>query len=945
MDYGRLSWRGIIDVEADRVALRDDEGAPHDIRDLFVNVEDIGTVREVLTDIGGGFTHTTLTWNNEDDQPPTDDQVPGLASLLRFLDEDRPQKTYHIYATRNYRPVIDEYTFHSTKRVFTQNRTFEVPAIEPPLILKTKEIYRPTAIRPWVSAEPVTAPVRKGLVGHPGPRGRSLASLDINTFVLKGRTQQITVAPKQFVSIDASTFVLRQVRQNVENISQTSQTFQRQQLVPFEAPTVILRQSKGVEKEKNVSKLVFVSEPVPGLRGQRGEQGSRGLRGFAIVDSDVSMGRRGPQGGMGSRGPRGYCLVESDVSINRRGPQGDVGSRGPRGYCLMDSDVSISRRGPRGDIGSRGPRGFSFGEIDMPIARRGPTGVPGAAGKKGVVSADIHFIQKRIERNTVEKIHKIGFYHDVSTVERRTEQRTEHVKLRERMISETPAITLGRKGTPGARGVMGRSVTDVETLVQKTSRREIIRNLPKNFWFAPEAPVIFHKNTRQYSEYETRNFRSRGTIGLNEPPVLLLPKKGEKGPRGVRGAATTHELVYFTRHHSVATPTVTIKRSSSIHTNLESWPMRAVAKPGPPGKAGRPAFAQELTGHVVRKAVSITNVSKRAWNFAGDFFSSVTKRVYQVAAEYVSYAKPQVLTEEQALRALDNVRSLDYLLRLDRYVALSSEKKEQGQANLGVPLAYVAYDRPQANSEEEKLQARRNLGIPDSLKGDTGEQGPEGPQGPQGERGSDGANSSNIGELIGAALGAATAGGAIGSGLAGLLGRLFGGGGGLPGNVQDAINDAQEKITRGAVRYDTTQSLSSAEKARARANIGVSEGGGGGGEAPDLDGVLRFNVDQSGDVLPEEAARVRNTLRLPQTYLRLDVTQESNQIGMISPEAAALIRAALGIPSEMRHYHVRQILVQRDDHFLNLTVRRTRRHTTVVQHNEIRIGRRPTERE
>ena len=39
MDYGRLSWRGIIDVEADRVALRDDEGSPHDIRDLFVNVD------------------------------------------------------------------------------------------------------------------------------------------------------------------------------------------------------------------------------------------------------------------------------------------------------------------------------------------------------------------------------------------------------------------------------------------------------------------------------------------------------------------------------------------------------------------------------------------------------------------------------------------------------------------------------------------------------------------------------------------------------------------------------------------------------------------------------------------------------------------------------------------------------------------------------------------
>ena len=61
MDLGRLSWRGIIDVEADRVALRDAEGAPHDIRDLFLLRDDIGTVREVSTEIGGGFTYTTLT--------------------------------------------------------------------------------------------------------------------------------------------------------------------------------------------------------------------------------------------------------------------------------------------------------------------------------------------------------------------------------------------------------------------------------------------------------------------------------------------------------------------------------------------------------------------------------------------------------------------------------------------------------------------------------------------------------------------------------------------------------------------------------------------------------------------------------------------------------------------------------------------------------------------
>ena len=105
--------------------------------------------------------------------------------------------------------------------------------------------------------------------------------------------------------------------------------------------------------------------------------------------------------------------------------------------------------------------------------------------------------------------------------------------------------------------------------------------------------------------------------------------------------------------------------------------------------------------------------------------------------------------------------------------------------------------------------------------------------------------------------------------------------------------------------------------------------------------MLRFNEDQSEDVLPEEAAMVRNTLRLPQTYLRLDVNEESNQVGMISPEAAALIRQALGIPDEMRHYHVRQIVVQRDDHFLNLRVYRTSRHTHVTNHQEFRLpGRR-----
>ena len=91
MDLGRLSWRGIVDVEADRVALRDEEGAPHDIRDLFVDVDAIASVRERTVEIGGGIRHTVLTWDGEQDETPTDDQVPGLASL-RYLEEDRAPK-------------------------------------------------------------------------------------------------------------------------------------------------------------------------------------------------------------------------------------------------------------------------------------------------------------------------------------------------------------------------------------------------------------------------------------------------------------------------------------------------------------------------------------------------------------------------------------------------------------------------------------------------------------------------------------------------------------------------------------------------------------------------------------------------------------------------------------------------------------------------------------
>ena len=88
--FSGLSWRGIVDIEADSLALRDGVGSSADIRDLFLAVSRVAGVRTAAVPIGGGFQHETLTWNDEDGGEPTDAQVPGLASLLRWLDAERP---------------------------------------------------------------------------------------------------------------------------------------------------------------------------------------------------------------------------------------------------------------------------------------------------------------------------------------------------------------------------------------------------------------------------------------------------------------------------------------------------------------------------------------------------------------------------------------------------------------------------------------------------------------------------------------------------------------------------------------------------------------------------------------------------------------------------------------------------------------------------------------
>jgi hypothetical protein len=137
MEY--LNWRGIVQIEADTVALRDEEGAPHDIRDLFVETDDVAKVREVLTDIGGGLRSNSLTWDEEDGTQPSDKKVPGLASLLRYLAETTaPVK--NIYATSIHKErIVHEESVIFEKRVRQVSpKVFQLAEAPPPFTLSRK---------------------------------------------------------------------------------------------------------------------------------------------------------------------------------------------------------------------------------------------------------------------------------------------------------------------------------------------------------------------------------------------------------------------------------------------------------------------------------------------------------------------------------------------------------------------------------------------------------------------------------------------------------------------------------------------------------------------------------------------------------------------------------------------------------------------------------------
>ena len=80
-----------MEIEADRIALRDETGAAMPIQDLFVNVEQVVTPVARETPIGPGLPPLqTLVYED-----PSDEQVPALASLLEYLEQEKAPKHYH----------------------------------------------------------------------------------------------------------------------------------------------------------------------------------------------------------------------------------------------------------------------------------------------------------------------------------------------------------------------------------------------------------------------------------------------------------------------------------------------------------------------------------------------------------------------------------------------------------------------------------------------------------------------------------------------------------------------------------------------------------------------------------------------------------------------------------------------------------------------------------
>ena len=97
-----LTWQGAYNYAFDSLALvyNDKEpGVPVDVRELFMQkVTDIVKVEVRQYHTGGGLFHERLEWQD----PISDERVPGLDSLIKWLDDahrDQARRTTSTEAT------------------------------------------------------------------------------------------------------------------------------------------------------------------------------------------------------------------------------------------------------------------------------------------------------------------------------------------------------------------------------------------------------------------------------------------------------------------------------------------------------------------------------------------------------------------------------------------------------------------------------------------------------------------------------------------------------------------------------------------------------------------------------------------------------------------------------------------------------------------------------
>ena len=234
----RASWRGILEVEADYIALRDETGEATPIQDLFVGVEQIVTPEIREEPVGPGLPPMqTLVYED-----PTDDQVPGLASLLEYLEQDRAPKHYHISTQRHnawfpegpmisqrrvntrmvniQRPHLSEHIVYLTRKgppgPVRKGRVFLIPdvvvhthtkthmkSVKRPLIIDTESPMFYTKTRSSRSVVSTTRKtqalphtdvwVTKGRTGPQGPRGaRGASGTPVEPLIITGRSTHLS---------------------------------------------------------------------------------------------------------------------------------------------------------------------------------------------------------------------------------------------------------------------------------------------------------------------------------------------------------------------------------------------------------------------------------------------------------------------------------------------------------------------------------------------------------------------------------------------------------------------------------------------------------------------------------------------------------------------------------------------------------------------------------